>query len=402
MLCRKITKWVLSHGAEGIPAHWRAHTEQCVECRRLIAQVAALDGALAVDDVPDPGVAYWEGLAPSVARRIEAVRDRRAARSLSPRWSWVGRWAPAIGVAALAILIARELSVPPTVSVPMDTDPTVTARVPTPETIDGDAGQILTDEAGIPDASRVSPDLVREPDRPAIRASSEPAPAARQESAPPASTAGRDRVPGTQSTAPSSVSDTRPGGSVAGLPDPQEVRSSAAPAVSDTPVWPDRRVTIMGEIDSSRLRGTSEDTRLAEQGAEAVSEKIAGYTSSSAETVGALPPPNRIESPQAFRAAGPLDTPNVAETMRRLDELQDLRRQVGIIQAIAPQDRTPEQNEKLCAMWYRVGMIAPQTALVDSAIVQLGQCLQVLDARERGTWEDRSSQLRNRRATLLP
>jgi hypothetical protein len=160
----------------------------------------------------------------------------------------------------------------------------------------------------------------------------------------------------------------------------------------------------MGEIDSSRLRDSADDeTSLAERGAEAVADKIAEYATSSAETVGTFPAPNRLESPQTFRAPqGPADTPNVTAEFRRLDELQDLRRQIGIIQAIAPTERTEEQNERLCAMWYRVGMIANQTPLVDSAIMQLGQCLQVLDGRDRENWEDRSKQLKTRRATLTP
>jgi len=390
MLCSKVSNWVLSHGAGEVPSQWRGHIDECETCRELIAQIGALDGALAVDDVPDPGTAYWDGLAPGVERRIDAVRDRRAARAVSPRWAWIGRWAPAIGVAALAILVARELSIPPTVTVPLETDLSVTANREAGVSPD-DAGQVLPTQPG-PTGTTESRSKESAGERPAMRAAA-PATESRPTMSAGASGGDRDVMHSSEPASPSTV---------AGLPNPQESQPPAS-TVSDTPLWPDRRVTIMGEIDSSRLRESADDeSNLADQGAAAVAEKVAEFAGTSAETLGTFAEPNRLESPQTFRAQGPSDTPNVTADMRRLDELLDLRRQIGIIQSIAPADRTEEQNERLCAMWYRVGMIATETNLVDSAITQLGQCLQVLDGRDRENWEDRSTQLKNRRATLLP
>jgi hypothetical protein len=150
----------------------------------------------------------------------------------------------------------------------------------------------------------------------------------------------------------------------------------------------------MGEIAADTEKKAREDDRgLPGQGPHGLSER--GYVDGapSAETVGTLHPPERLEAPQLRAAPGFPDSQSPAEAMRRLDELAELRSQIAALQTIDPSLRTPAQNRELCALWYRVGTLAVDRPLVDSALQQLRPCLRAADQSESAEWKRKTDQL---------
>jgi hypothetical protein len=157
----------------------------------------------------------------------------------------------------------------------------------------------------------------------------------------------------------------------------------------------------MGEIAADTERNAREDERgLPGQGPHSLSER--GYVDGApgAETSRAFHAPERLEAPQWRAAPGFPDSQSPAEAMRRLDQLAELRNQIAILQAVDPSARTSAQNRELCALWYRIGTLAVERPLVDSALQQLGACLRTADQSDSAEWKTKTEQLTEKLSRL--
>jgi len=404
MSCRRINRWVLRYGTEEIPSEWRGHIDSCPACRSLVAEVQTLDIALSETAFPDPGEAYWAGFAPQVARRLETAPVSRPAPVKVRRPAWARVWAPAVVAATLAFLIGRD------VYLSRQTPPLTEKEVPVvtkgPEKPAGPTTTAAPSVIG----QKTDHQESREPTRAAgtsTRQTGIETPTASKGSTPrstePVPQVSGGKPVGSAATPQEAnsgavISTETPSSAEAAEPVSGEARSNAA---QDSKVWPDRRVTIMGEIAADTEKGTREDNRgLPGQGPHGLSEH--GYLDGApgAETVRTLHPPERLEAPQLRAAPGFPDSQSPAEAMRRLDQLAELRRQIGTLQAIDPSLRTPAQNRELCALWYRVGTLAVDRPLIDSALQQLGPCLKAADQSESAEWKTKSDQLREKLSKL--
>ena len=391
MSCGRIKRWILRNGGTDIPARWREHMADCEACRTLAAQVSALDGALGEENIPDPGDAYWNAFGASVARRVDELVDRRRPVPVGVRPVWLRIWAPALGAAVLAVLIARELVIDHPAPPLMETDvPVVSQKSVSP----ADGPSVGSQEPKLP---APAPTGLTGQDR----------------TTSPATT--RDRISEELRATPDAQLGTGPEFHFAAKPDAGDLAGTSAEASpveqargmepqadeDNASVWPDRRVTKMGEVDSDQTRQSIEDeSRLSEQGATGLTEKSYRIATAGAETSAALPPLGRLEAPRAFRASQAPDSQSPMDAMRRFDELKELRLQIGLLSAISPEDRTPDQNKELCAIWYRMGTITNEAPVLDSAIQQLDRCIEALDGSDRDEWLVKSNQLTERRSTF--
>jgi hypothetical protein len=357
-----------------------------------------MDEALGHSEVPDPGESYWEDFAPRLARRLEVASAQKPVAVAARRPVWLRRLVPAAGIAILALLIARDVVIdrqPPTL---MESDvPIVVEKAERVQPEEAPAMQPLGEEAlgravaeprgdaAEPSDTRSSSTAAVSDDRPEA---SEPTPPADR------TVAGR--------SAPSE----------AGVLDDQEpdVTTDALAVAPDEPeetdegsVWPDRRVTKMGAVDSDRTREWADDEdRLTAPGSSELDDDAYDLAIAGAETSAALPPPMRLEAPQTIRASRFSDRQSPAEAMRRFEELQELRREIDVIAAIDPSDRTPDQERELCAMWYRVGVITRNISELDSAIEQVTDCARRMDDADAEEWQEKVDQLTERRQTIEP
>ena len=399
MSCRRINRWVLRNGTEGIPSGWRDHIDSCPKCRTLVTQIHSLDGALGETTFPDPGEAYWAGFTPQVARRLEAATASRPLLAPVGRPIWARLWAPAIVVAALTFFIGRDLylrrQAPSFLEkdVPVATKGMEQSAEPaqkTPPVVIGQKSdspklQLATPaQSGESARSNGSGTTLSGRERPEVRASAGKASGS-------VSTGAKDLAGGNVSTG-SQASAT--------IAQPTDA-ATHPPSAADTKVFPDRRVTIMGDIAADTEKKTREDKRgLPGQGPHGLSERGFVDGAPSAETVRTLHSPERLEGPQLRAAAGAPDSQSLAEAMRRLDQLAELRPQIATIQAITPSLRTAAQNRELCALWYRVGILATDRPLIDSALQQLSTCLKAADQTESVEWKTKSEQLADKLAKL--
>jgi hypothetical protein len=395
MSCRRIERWILRHGAGNLPAQWREHIAGCERCQAIVAQVSALDEALVQSEVPDPGESYWENFAPRLARRLETVPAKRLESVTARRPAWIRRLVPAAGIAILALLIARDVVIdrqPPT---RMESDVPIAVQKTKPATPEAAPAVQPAREtmqrlgAGEPRADAEQPAITRTSPSPAVpdqrSDASEPSPAERTvtDRGAPAETG--------------NLNDQESEGTIDAL-----TKVPNQPEETDeTSVWPDRRVTKMGEIDSDRTRELADDEhRLEAPGATEFEDDTYGMAIVGAETSAALPPPLRLEAPQTFRASRFNDRQSPAEAMRRFEELQELRRDIDAIAAIDPSKRTADQERELCAMWYRVGVITTEVPVLDSAIQHVADCAQTLDETDKEEWQEKGRQLTERRQTI--
>ncbi len=393
MKCGRIRRWILRNGGNELPARWQDHVAECDKCRTLLAQVRALDGALGDGEVPDPGEAYWNAFAPGVARRIDEVSQGRRPAPVTGRPSWLKIWVPALGAAALALLIARELVVNPTPRPVMERDVPVVSqqsaspaiqpqeeRHPSPEmaitATPADNGPAYRRQDTQPEdneAEKLNDEVARSGERSAEHA----------------------QLSASNATDRAAIGDAlnaSPAGSDA-------AETATEPSAEDARVWPDRRVTKMGEVDSDQTRQTLDaEGRLSEQGTPTLAENTFGLTAAGAETSATMPTMGRLEAPRTYRASPALDTQSPMDAMRRFDELRELRSQISTLSAITPAERTPEQNRELCASWYRMGTITDNALVLDSAIQQLGHCLETLNVPDSDEWQTKSEKLTERRA----
>jgi hypothetical protein len=386
MSCRRINRWVLRNGTEGIPSEWRDHIDSCPKCRTLVTQIHSLDGALGQTAFPDPGEAYWAAFAPQVARRLEAATASRPIQVPVGRPIWARLWAPAIVVAALTFFIGRDLylrrQTPSFLEkdVPVATMGTQQSAEPAQKTPSVVIGQKS-------DSPKLQPAPPTTPGESPRSNGSGATPSTRER---PEVRAAAGKASGSVPTSANELANgNAPSGSQASATFTQPSDLAARPpSAADTKVFPERRVTIMGEIAADTEKKTREDERgLPGQGPHGLSERGFVDGAPSAETVRTLHSPERLEGPQLRAAAGASDSQSLAEAMRRLDQLAELRPQIAAIQAIDPSLRTPEQNRELCALWYRVGILATDRPLIDSALQQLSTCLKAADQTESAEWK---------------
>ncbi len=402
MSCREISRWVLRHGTAEIPSAWREHIALCTKCQTVVRQVGALDDLIAGAPAADPGEAYWATFAPRVARRIEATPAPSEHRA--PRPSWIRVWVPAVGVAALAFLIGRELYLGQQPSTVSETSiPIVRADKTAPP----DAG---ANPATEPAETATQPRAVTGGERPQVRENR--VAGGNTASAPSLSSPAGEGSRNLPNVRPSTVPPPNP--SIAGeIPRPEDLNSppanaSAAPAPAainprdEERVWPNRQVAIVGEIrPDTHQQASADDKRLAEQRPHALIERGLVDGAPGAETVATgMTPTVRFEAAPGNIMAGSPDSQSPAEAMRRFDRLHELRRQITILQSIAPAMRTAEQNREMCTLWYQVGQITSDSLLIDSAIQNLGTCIKALDASESAEWKRRSDELFDRRSPL--
>ncbi|MBD3298105.1 MAG: hypothetical protein GF341_05570 [candidate division Zixibacteria bacterium] len=413
MSCRRIMRWVLRHGVAEIPAEWHDHIDGCARCRDFIANINALDTALADSDVPDPGKEYWEAFAPSVARRIEEREQAPQSAPVPQRgwWAWGRRLAPAIGVAVLAVLIGRELSrdytTKPTV---MDRDvPVQTQKAPLAEepVASGEEQPMIADQESKPDPAEFDADEAA-PHENVAGATRQPTPTPTEAedegprlSAQPESI--QEQEPTDRSDLPGNVVDEL---DMATIEEPEipEMASPRSPEIvkqeDDAAVWPDRRVQTLGQLgQDAQEQPTMDDARLSEQSSPGLANSRS-WTSSGAETSSTPSGMARLESRQAFRSASLPDSQSPTEAMRRFDELTGLHKQIAELEALKADERTQEQTRELCAMWYRTGQITLDPAELDRAIQRMEIYIVELDDSLRQEWIDKKSQLVTRRATL--
>ncbi len=397
MSCHRISRWVLRNGVEGIPPEWRDHIEFCTDCQASVAKVRMLDGLIGGLSDPDPGEAYEAGFVPRLARRLEESPSTRPV-AIPERRSWAWLWAPALAAGALAFFIGRDIY--------LDRQPRGLTEKDIPVAV-------ATEQKAAPSPSTTTPPAtgadVSQP-KPHAQAQRNLAPAtpprhdetASSESAqqPTAQESGPESQTAMTNT-PSSASETgQPSSEATGTG--QESRSSIQSATSaETQLYPARRVTIMGAIASDSDKNTRKDERgLPGQGPHALSDRGFVDGAPGAETAHVYHPLERLEAPQLRAAPGFPDSQSPAEALRRFDQMAELRQQIATLESIGPALRTEAQNRELCTLWYRVGTLATQRALLDSALMQLGKCLQATDQVDSQEWQTRTLQLNERLSTL--
>ncbi|MEW5702895.1 MAG: hypothetical protein AB1792_11800 [Candidatus Zixiibacteriota bacterium] len=368
----------------------------CPWCREFVESVRLLDRAISEDPDCEPGALYWETLPARVQRRL--VDGRQVTIRPTPsrlRWNWAWGWAPATAVAVLAFVIGRgivrEYSTPPL----MESEVPVIRAVDTPaEEPSATGAKTATPEPAQPDATRTraSTRLAEGP-----KLSSPEAQVEKTESPSP-----KPAMP----SAPSTDGGTPPVTSATDAVPPEQ-----GSVVADRPtamhqdegrVWPKRQVTIVGQIaPDTPGQPVADELGPAAQGAfSAYERQMQGYVGS--ETAGTFPAPGPLlEAPRHPVPAGFADSQSPAEAMRRFDEMADLRRQIGEIQAMAPLDRSDSDQARLAALWFRLGMICQETALVDSAIQVVEEYLEVADdSGGSSEWANRRTRLQERRVSM--
>jgi hypothetical protein len=398
MSCRVLRTWVWRQGADALPAPLEDHVARCSRCRSLVESVRLLDQTVVESAEGDPGAPYWESFPVRVQRQLQAPSQVTVrVTPARPRWRWVWNWAPAVGVAVLALLIGREVIRERTAPVVTETEVPVVREAGTPATaLATPTGEMATPSGARPDATRV----------PGPKRSAERRGAALAERS--------SERPGTQMTQPSV-----PG--MAKLSAPTTGQSPTASEVGQSPegagtqpaqplrstdegrVWPERQVTIMGQVATDTPRQPLADERgPAAQGAFGAYERQMAQGGAGTETTGIFAVPGRLlEAPRHPTPAGFADSQSPAEAMRRFDEIAELRRSIGRIQALAPADRSAADQAQLPAFWYRLGMITGETMLVDSAIQIAGGYLSTLsDPQTLGEWAVKRDRLVSRRAAM--
>lgn len=387
MNCRAVKKAVWRQGAGELTESAIRHVAGCAACRGLVAEIRALDQVLREEATPDPGNAYWESFGSRLTERLEAGTQQvyRPSPVGVWRWRWARLWVPAVGVAMLAAFLGREFI----------EDRQVLEPVPTMEQKPAALGEF--------DAS---PSVDNSTDkRTATRSSEgegEGVDVAAPEVSGPAGTVPERAIspPPESKTGESSPDDGTP------TTRPAFVESSAEPTpdqtADDDEVWPERRIMNLGQVSSDTPgRPIDGEKRLADQDAFRVYERQMARSEISSETAGVSAMPGRLlEGPRIQPSSGFADSRTPAEAMRRFDEILELRSLIGDLQPTPGEIRTLEQRRRLCALWYRLGQIASEPMMVDSAIAVLGEYLQTLDETAGSDWFSKRETLIQRRQSM--
>lgn len=114
-----------------------------------------------------------------------------------------------------------------------------------------------------------------------------------------------------------------------------------------------------------------------------------------AESADAAVPGRLLDAPRLRPQTGFSDSKSPSDAMRRLDEIAELRHLIGEAQLIGETDRSEDQWQELCALWYRIGQITDDRLLVDSALAQFNNC------RSRLTDDDAIAEWNRKHAELV-
>lgn len=388
--CRSLEKWVWQEGVGNLPAGAVAHASGCANCRALIDQIRLLDRSVGTTIVPEPGGEYWESLTARISQRIADPSDRVIELvPHAPAWRRLLTrvWAPTAAVALLAVIAAQK---PGTLN---------SSRVFSVEELDQRVESLTrkaepstlseASDAGTSGDSKFRAARMPSPDTQASTRPNQTVPTAPQYAVP-------------EQTERSARAD---GGSVpsAGVSNP--VITGAAPkSVEDNDeVWPERQVTIVGEVDSNSRKAISDDGRLAAQDPFGAYERHMAVAEQGLESVGTLSTPGRLlDGPTAPTMRGS-ERLTPAEQMRRFDEVSELRQLIARLEEVPSTSRAMSQWTQWSTAWFRLGMLTDQSAVVDSAITAVNyfQSNVPVDPAVAVEWQNRKTQLVNRRALLV-
>jgi hypothetical protein len=209
-------------------------------------------------------------------------------------------------------------------------------------------------------------------------------------------------------TQPSGAESARPAGAV-----PQPSEPTASPAAGspgreaatgtpgDSEGWPQRQITVLGQIQTDTPQPPVPDERgLETQDAFIAYERETARRDT--EGAGALPVPGPLlEGPGQLTPGGYPDTQSPAEEMRRLDEIAELRQLIGRIEAVPADQRGATDRAQYAALWYRLGIITSEAVVVDSALSAVQTYTATLtDEGAIQEWTIKQQRLRSRLAGL--
>ncbi len=390
MNCRSLEKWVWEQGVTNLPAAAVAHASGCVGCRTLIEEVRLLDRSVGVTIVPEPSEEYWDAMALRISRRLADPTDRVIElTATTPIWRRVliRVWAPTAAAALLAVIAAQR---PGTVSqAPRYSIQELDARVQSLTK----SGQVLSDsrietstEAPQHDFRAEIPSLDLTP---GVRLQTD----SREQSPVPSLPSMSSELAGATDGQTDGV-DLAPGGGM--------TQSAPMTREDSDEVWPDRQVTIVGEVDSNSRTSIADDIRLANQDPFGAYERHMAVAEQGLESVATLSSPGRLldgPSSPTIRGSERL-TP--AEQMRRFDEVSELRQLIARLEAVPSSSRAMSQWSQWTTAWFRLGMLTDRTEVIDSAITAVNyfQSNVPVDTAAVSDWQNRKTQLINRRALL--
>jgi hypothetical protein len=186
-------------------------------------------------------------------------------------------------------------------------------------------------------------------------------------------------------------------------PEPSIARRDPVGSGGTDEVWPERQVTIMGEIDSDSPKAPSvDDRRLAAQDPFGAYERQMADAEQGIESVGTFASPGRLlDGPTASSNRG-AERLTPAEQMRRFDEMAELHELIQRLEDVPASSRAMSQWTQWSTAWYRMGMLSNQSALLDSAITAVGyfQATVPMDSAAQSEWVTRKSQLQSRRENI--
>ena len=391
MNCRNVEKWIWQEGAGNLPSAAIEHASGCPDCRTLIEQVRLLDRSVGASFVPDPGDVYWEAMRERISRRLDQPVDHVV--ELVPRvvgWRRIlaHAWAPTMAVVLLAVIASqRTLVAPPVQS--GDTD----------ELTDQVSKKSSSSFAAHQGVARPEESSTFQPSTPSGSGGLTAGERARSISKP--ATHARAAAPTSQELAKSESS------ALSGITVPQ---SRYSDAVLDQPkstepesLWPERQVTIMGEVDSNSPNEPSiDERRLAVQDPFGAYERQMALQEQGLESVSTFATPGRLmEAPPALLSRGS-ERLTPAEQMRRFDEIAELHDLIARLEGVPASSRAMSQWTQWTTAWYRLGMLSEQSLVLDSAITAVGffQTTVPVDSVTAAEWQVRRTHLENRRAVI--
>lgn len=359
------------------------HVAGCAECRGLVAEVRALDQVLREEATPDPGNAYWKSFGSRLRDRLDAGTQRVYRPEPVSVWRWrrARLWVPAVGVAMLAVFIGRELIEDRRIIEPVAT---------------------VEQKSAAPEEINAPPSADNTTDRQSAARLSEGVDAALSDMPGPAATVPeREIAPTPETNAGESSPVERNRETQLAIAKLSE-KATSDQSADDEEVWPERRIINLGQVTSDTPgRPIDGEKRLAGQDAFGVYERQMARTEMSSETAGVSAMPGRLlDGPRIQPSSGFANSRTPAKAMRRFDEILELRSLIGELQPIAVANRTLQQHRRLCALWYRLGQITSEPAMVDSAIGVLGEYLQTLNETTGSDWLSKRETLIQRRQSM--
>ena len=391
MNCRSLEKWVWQEGAGNLPVGAVEHASACPDCRALIERVCLLDRSVGASVVPDPDEAYWDAMVQRIASRLDHPTDRiiELLPSVSAWRRFVARaWVPTMAVGLLAVVGSQRTVPSPSL------DKLDVARVQeriavlsSPKGTSADESYRLA-QATNPTAHKSE---TQSTDAPSMRAVA-PTEEITMSASP--------KVGESQSN--EAAVSTRQKPTISESEPALARRDDVVPNGVDE-VWPERQVTIMGEIDSdSPSAPSADDRRLAAQDPFGAYERQMADAEQGLESVSTFASPGRLLDGPAASSARGSERLTPAEQMRRFDEMAELHDLIERLEAVPASSRAMSQWTQWSTAWYRMGMLSNQRAVLDSAITAVGyfQVTVPVDSAAQAEWLLRTTHLEKRRENL--